>query len=53
MLGLNFNFTGQGTKPMEMSKTQIAINNNVSVYRNRVKSVSDGMGKTEKVFTMS
>ena len=38
---------------MEMSKTQIAINNNVSVYHNRVKSVSDGMGKTEKVIKKS
>ena len=53
MLALNFNFTGQGNKPMEMSKTQIAINNNVSVYHNRVKSVSDGMGKTEKVIKKS
>lgn len=38
---------------MEMSKTQIAINNNVSVYSNRVKSVSDGMGKTERVIKKS
>lgn len=38
---------------MEMSKTQVAINNNVSVYGNRVKSVSDGMGKTEKVIKKS
>ena len=53
MLALNFNFAGQGNKPMEMSKTQIAINNNVSVYHNRVKSVSDGMGKTEKVIKKS
>jgi len=38
---------------MHMSKTQIAIDNNVSVYGNRVKSVSDGMGKTERVIKKS
>ena len=36
-----------------LTKTQIAIINNRSLFQNKVKSVSDGMGKTERAIKKS
>jgi len=36
-----------------LSKTELAVMNSRSVYHNRVKSVMDGMGKTEKLLKKS
>ena len=37
----------------ELSKTQLAINNHKTIFNKTVKSVLDGMGKTERVLKIS
>ena len=38
---------------MQLSKTEIAIANSKTVFGATVKSVSDGLGKTEKIIKKS
>ena len=37
----------------QLSKTELAIMNSKTVFSNKVKSISDGMGKTEKLLKVS